>query len=207
MQEFFESIWGKLASAAVIIIILAVIMVANKGKGKKNNVKAMTYSAIAIAIAFVLNTFVVLRMPQAGSVTLFSMLVIVLIGYWFGPTTGIMAGMAFGILDMLYAPYVVHPIQFLIDYPLAFGMLGLSGFFRDKKYGLQFGYLVAVFARYLCHVLGGIIFFAEYAGDSNVIAYSLIYNSTYLGIEAAITFVLLWIPAVRRALERIKVNI
>jgi len=206
MQDFLTTTAGQIIVLAVIIIILAVIFKTSK-KDKKNNIKAMTYSAIAIAIAFVLNTFVVFKMPQAGSATLFSMLVMVLIAYWFGPSTGIMAGMAFGLLDMLYAPFVVHPIQFLLDYPLAFGMLGIAGFFRNKKYGLPVGYIVAVFGRYICHVLSGIIFFAEYAGDMNVILYSVIYNASYLGIEAAITFVLLWVPGIRNAFNRIKTGL
>jgi len=206
MQEFLSSIQGQLLAVAVIVALLVLIFKTTK-KEKRNHVKAMTYSAIGIAIAFILNTFVVFKMPQAGSATLFSMLVIVLIGYWFGPSTGIMAGVAFGILNMLYAPFVVHPIQFLLDYPLAFGMLGISGFFGKMKNGLQWGYLAAVFGRYLCHVLSGIIFFAEYAGETNAVLYSLAYNATYLAIEATITFALLWVPVIRGAFQRIKTSI
>lgn len=206
MQDFLTSTGGQLIVLAAIIALLAIIFKTTK-KDKKNNLKAMTYSAIAIAIAFALNTFIVFRMPQGGSATLFSMLVIVLIGYWFGPSTGIMAGMAFGLLNMLYSPFVVHPIQFLLDYPLAFGMLGIAGFFRNKKYGLQWGYLLAVFGRYICHVLSGVIFFSEYAGDMNALLYSIIYNSTYIGIEALVTFALLWVPGIRNAFNRIKANI
>ncbi len=206
MQEFLSSTPGQLLAVAVIIALLVLIFKTTK-KEKRTNVKAMTYSAIGIAIAFVLNTFVVFKMPQAGSATLFSMLVIVLIGYWFGPSTGIMAGVAFGILNMLYAPFVVHPIQFLLDYPLAFGMLGVSGFFGKMKNGLQWGYLTAVFGRYICHVLSGIIFFAEYAGEANAVLYSFAYNATYLGIEAIITFALLWVPVIRNAFQRIKKGI
>ena len=83
MQEFLSSIQGQLLAVAVIVALLVLIFKTTK-KEKRNHVKAMTYSAIGIAIAFILNTFVVFKMPQAGSATLFSMLVIVLIGYWFG---------------------------------------------------------------------------------------------------------------------------
>ncbi len=206
MQDFLTSTLGQIIVVVSIIVLLIVIFKTSK-KDNKNNVKALTYSAIAIAIAFVLNAFIVFKMPQGGSATLFSMLVIVLIAYWFGPKNGILAGLAFGLLNAMYQPFIVHPMQFLLDYPLAFGMLGVAGFFRNKKHGLQWGYIVAVLGRYVCHVMSGIIFFAEYAGDSNVILYSIIYNASYIGIEAIITFALLWVPGVRNAFSRIKTNL
>jgi energy-coupled thiamine transporter ThiT len=132
MQDFLTSTMGQIIVVLAIIILLVVIFKTSK-KDNKNNVKALTYSAIAIAIAFVLNAFIVFKMPQGGSATLFSMLVIVLVAYWFGPKNGILAGLAFGLLNALYQPFIVHPIQFLLDYPLAFGMLGIAGFSEIKS--------------------------------------------------------------------------
>ena len=99
--------------------------------------KQLVFSAAAIALATVISVVIKLpSLPNGGSVTLFSMLVITLIGYWYGPATGLLAAFAYGILQFITGPYVVHPVQVLLDYPLAFGALGLSGFFSKKKNGL-----------------------------------------------------------------------
>ena len=89
---------------------------------------------MAIALATVIATVIKLpSLPNGGSVTLFSMLIICLVGYWYGPVTGIIAAVAYGVLQFITGPYVVHPLQVLLDYPLAFGALGLSGFFYKRS--------------------------------------------------------------------------
>ena len=85
---------------------------------------------MAIALATVICVAIKLpSLPNGGSVTLFSMLIICLIGYWYGPKVGIIAAITFGILQFIVGPYVVHPLQVILDFPLAFGALGLSAFF------------------------------------------------------------------------------
>ena len=73
-----------------------------------------------------------------------------MIGYFFGPVQGILCGIAYGMLQLAIGPYVVHPAQLLLDYPIAFGMLGLSGFFHKRSDGLIPGYIVGVFGRLVC---------------------------------------------------------
>ena len=102
-------------------------------------------------------------MPLGGSVTLLSMLFIVLIGYWYGPYAGIMTGMAYGLLQFILEPIFYTVPQMLVDYPLAFGALGLAGFFYQKKHGLIIGYIAGVLGRYFFAFLSGVIFFAAYA--------------------------------------------
>ena len=75
------------------------------------------------------------HLPMGGSITLFSMLFIVLIGYWYGPEVGIMTSVAYGLLQFVIDPVFYSIPQLLVDYPLAFGALGLSGFFHDSKHG------------------------------------------------------------------------
>ncbi len=172
-------------------------------------VKQLVFSAMAIALATVISTVIKLpSLPNGGSVTLFSMLVMTLIGYWYGPKAGITACIAYGIIQLIIGPYVVTPIQVLIDYPLAYGALGLSGFFSNSKHGLIKGYLVGVVGRYAFHMLSGLIFFTTYVEgmSDNMVAIwgAFVYNFSYIGPEAAITLVLLAVPAVRKALEKVK---
>ena len=75
------------------------------------------------------------------------MLFIVLIGYWYGVRTGVMVGLAYGILQFLQEPYFLTLFQVCCDYVFAFAALGLAGLFRGKKNGLVIGYIVAVLAR------------------------------------------------------------
>ena len=91
---------------------------------KSISTKQIVFSAMAIALATVIATVIKLpSLPNGGSVTLFSMLLVTLVGYWYGPATGVIAAVAYGILQFITGPYVVHPLQVIIDYPLAFGAL------------------------------------------------------------------------------------
>ena len=93
-----------------------------------------------------------------------------------------------------------------MDYPLAFGMLGLAGFLNKRPDGLLAGYVLGVFGRLIMSVLSGVIFFAEYAGDMDPFLYSVGYNIAYLGCEALLTAVVFMvIPSVKKAVERIKI--
>jgi thiamine transporter len=105
---------------------------------------------------------------------------------------------------LILGPYVIGPIQLLLDYPLAFGSLGLAGAFSNSKYGIIKGYLLGVAGRYLCHIISGVVYFAEFAGDQNPIVYSVIYNATYIVPEAIAAILILSIPAVRNALSEVK---
>jgi thiamine transporter len=148
--------------------------------------------------------FAVFSLPFGGSITLFRMFFICLIGYFYGTRAGILTGIACGFLDLILKPYVVHPVQLLIDYPLAFGCLGLSGVFAKSKLGLIKGYILGVAGRYICHVLSGVIFFAMYAGGKNPMIYSLGYNATYIVPEAVVTLILLMLPPVIAAINMVK---
>lgn len=170
-----------------------------------NTVKKLIFSAMAIALATVTSYIKVLEMPMGGSVTLLSMLFICLIGYWYGPKAGLLTGVTYGILQFILDPYVLSIPQVLIDYPLAFGALGLSGFFCNKKHGLIKGYLTGVAGRCLFAVLSGVIFFAAYAPEGmNPFVYSVLYNGSYLGAEALITVIVAAMPPVSKALARVK---
>jgi thiamine transporter len=202
LQSFFESVTGQIATTVVIFLLLVLVMRANE---KKNDVAVLVKTAILLAVGFVLNHVILIKMPQGGSVTAFSMFALFLISYLFGPRQGILAGMAYGLLDLVLNPYVVHPIQLLLDYPLAFGSIGIGGLLRDKKHGIILGYLVGVLGRYLVVVLSGIIFWGMYAAEGfNAITWSFFYNMTYILPEAIATVAILMVPQLRNFFDRFK---
>ncbi|WP_075721511.1 energy-coupled thiamine transporter ThiT [Roseburia sp. 499] len=174
---------------------------------KKFSAKQLVFSAVALALATVTSLIKPFDLPMGGSVTLFSMLFIVLIGYWYGPYIGITAGIAYGLLQFVIEPYFYSIPQFFTDYPLAFGALGLSGFFSKKKNGLIKGYIAGVLGRYFFAFLSGLLFFASYAEGSGMSApiYSLVYNGSYLLTEAVITIIIIALPPVTNALSKMKV--
>ena len=167
--------------------------------------RKLVFSALAIALAVVCSFIKLIPMPMGGSVTLLSMLFICLIGYWFGPGYGLITGLAYGMLQFAIDPYMVSIPQVILDYPLAFGALGLSGLFYKHKYGLHIGYVVGVFGRFVFSTLSGVVFFAAYAPEGmNPWVYSCSYQGAYLGAEAFITLVILSIPPVAKALAKTK---
>lgn len=206
MQAFFESTTGKIAVIAVIIILL--IFIAMGGKDKKTDVRALTVSALMISLATVLGQIKVFSMPQGGSVTLFSLLPIIACGYLLGTRRGVMAGFCVGLINLIFGPYVIHPVQLLLDYPIAFGAMGLSGLAANMKNGLTKGYIIGIISRYICAVLSGVIFFGEYAPEGfNAWTWSLWYNLTYLAAEGAITLIVINIPAVKNMFNNFKVQL
>lgn len=171
----------------------------------KLTAKQLCFCAMAVALGTVLSNIKVFSFPTGGSITLLSMLVICLPGYFFGLGAGVVTGVAYGVLQLLIDPYVLYPMQLIVDYLLAFGALGLSGLFSQAKNGLIKGYLAAILGRYVFAVLSGWIFFGSYAWEGwGALPYSLVYNAIYIFAEAAVTLVILAIPAVRDAMVRVK---
>ncbi len=171
--------------------------------------RSICFCAATIALATVTANFVKLpSLPFGGSCTLFSMLFVTLAGYWFGPVTGICAAVAHGLIQFVSNPYFIHPVQVLLDYLLAFGALGLSGFFCNKKNGLIKGYSLGVFGRFVFVCISGVIFYTSYTSGvkDNVAAVwaGIVYNMSYILPEYVITIIILMIPAVKKALLYVK---
>ena len=206
LQTFFDSIWGQMAVVGVILLLFAAILYS--GRGKPADTKALTISALLTALSIILNQLVLFRMPQGGSITAFSMVPVVLCAYFFGVRRGLMAGMCVGLIDLIFNPYVIHPVQLLLDYPLAFGALAFGGIFAAQKNGLIKGYVFGVICRYICAVLSGVIFFGAYAPEGfSALTWSLWYNFTYLAVEGAVSTVLLCIPQIKHLFERLKLRV
>lgn len=206
--SYTPTIPGYIAMAVIIAVLLILaVSFAKKGEKKKNfDVKRLVFCAMSIAIATVTSMIKLYEFPFGGSVTLISMFFICFVGYLYGPATGIMTGLAHGVLQLLIDPYILFPMQVLVDYILAFGALGLSGLFWKSKYGLYKGYVLGVLGRYVFAVLSGWLFFGEYAWAGWApLPYSLAYNGAYIFTEAAITLILLIaVKPLRNGLDYVK---
>lgn len=192
--------------AIMIAVLLAGSVISGAGGRKKIGTKQLVFSAMAMALAMVTSMIKLIDMPMGGSVTLCSMLFICMIGYLFGLRGGLMAAIAYGLLQLIVDPYIISIPQMLVDYIFAFGALGLSGVFSGKKHGLLWGYLLGVLDRYFFSFLSGMIFFGSYASSYHMSAlvYSLVYNGAYLGLEALITTIIILLPPVSRGFFKVK---
>lgn len=208
LQTFFSSTAGKVLVIAVIIVVLAFILKGSKKEEKPVDVKALTISSLLIALSVILGNIKIFEMPQGGSITLMSILPIVLCGYLLGTKRGVLAGICVGLLNLIFGPYIIHPVQLFLDYPIAYGALGLSGLVSNSKNGLTKGYLIGLAGRYICAFLSGWIFFGAYAPESfNAVTWSLWYNFTYLAAEGILTIIIINIPSVKKAFQSLKTQI
>jgi len=152
-----------------------------------------------IALSTVLSMVKVFSLPQGGSVTAGSMVPILWFSLRKGAKVGCTAGAIYGLVQVVIEPYVYNLAQGLLDYPIAFGALGLAGFF--KRYRVV-GVATGIAGRFVAHFLSGIIFFAEYAPKGmSPIVYSAIYNGSYLGIELIVSGVFIYLLSKTRAFE------
>ena len=190
---------------AVIAVLLVAAAVFARLHMQKLTIRQLVFCAMAVALGTVLSNIKLFHFPTGGSITLLSMLIACLPGYFFGLGAGLMTGLAYGVLQLLMDPYVLYPMQLVMDYLLAFGALGLSGLFSNAKNGLLKGYLVGVLGRYVFTVASGCIFFASYAWEGwSVLPYSMVYNGIYIFAEASVSIVVILLEPVKAAIGRIR---
>ena len=122
---------GFLAVAAVITVLIAAALLLRPKQERTKGItaKQLVCSAAAMALGTVASMIKFADLPMGGSITLFSMLFVSLIGYWYGPKIGITTALAYGLLQFILQPIFYTLPQVIVDYPLAFGALGLSGLF------------------------------------------------------------------------------
>jgi thiamine transporter len=192
LKEIFSNPLYPIVILALFLLFLGFMKI----KKTKLTTKVMTQIAMAVAIAVILSFFKIVEMPQSGSVTPGDMIPIILIALVYGPELGLLSGFTFGIITLLIEPSIVHPVQLLLDYPLAFMALGLAGYFKNNKY---LATTVGIFGRFLCHFISGVVFFGSYAPvGQSVYLYSLIYNGFYLSIDYIICMVIISLLPIKR---------
>jgi thiamine transporter len=164
---------------------------------KQNKTLFLVEIAIFTALAFLLNfasQIIPLKIwPQGGSVSL-EMVPIFLMAYRWGVKGGVLAGFLLGLLQFVFGPKIYHPVQGIIDYFVAFSVVGLAGIFTAQiKQGVQqqqkgkwillatMGIFIGSLLRFISHFITGIVFFGSYAPEGQPVAlYSFIYNGTYM---------------------------
>jgi thiamine transporter len=166
---------------------------------KKKSTFILVECAMMIAMSTVLSFVKIFNLPQGGSVTLFSMLPLVLVSYRHGLKWGVLTAFAHSLLQMLiefYPPPAASVPAFvavvLLDYVLAFTVLGAAAFFgkplKNRRAGAAVGAAAVVFLRFMCSFISGIVIWGVYAPEgSPVWLYSLTYNGSYMLPELIIT--------------------
>lgn len=200
--------YGLGVLAMILLIIAASFLSSRTSAKQKLSTKQLVFCAAAMALSFVTSYVKLFALPYGGSVTLFSMLFICLIGYWYGIRAGIFTGLAYGILQFLQEPYVLSFFQVCCDYILAFAGLGMAGVFRKSKNGLVKGYILGILVRGAFHALGGYLYWMDYMPESFpqslAALYPIIYNYSYILAEGIITIIVISLPPVKKALAQIK---
>ena len=164
---------------------------------------------ILIEVAIMTGLAIVLSMVKisafwamGGSISLI-MVPIFVIAFRRGWKVGVLTGLLVGIINLITGGYVVHPVQLLLDYPVAYLVLGLAsvfvfnrGYVVPKLSIMIAGLLFATTLRFLSHFASGVIWFGAYAPEGiSPSLYSFIYNLSYLLPEMLITLGILVVLA------------
>ena len=196
MEEILSRPAVYLALLGVLVIVIGLVRM----RHEKMSTATLVQTSLLLALAVVLEQLRIFHMPQGGSVTAGAMVPLLLIGYRFGVGTGMLAGFAYGMINMIQDPFILHPVQVLFDYPLPFMAMGLAGLSRQHFY-LSTG--LAFLARFGCHFISGVVFFGSYAPEGmSPVWYSLMANATYLVPEMLICGIILKVLPVRKITEQ-----
>jgi thiamine transporter len=167
-------------------------------KGWESRTEVLAETLTMIALSGALSMIILYTFPQGGSITLASMVPIFVLSMRRGPKVGVFAGACLGIIVLLIQPFVYNPVEFLLDYPMAFGALGISGFFK-KWPVVAVGTGIA--ARFACHYAAGVLYFCGYNTTSMICpVYSAVYNASYLIPEFFISVAVILVLARRNIL-------
>lgn len=183
-------------SFLLIAVITVLCMVFGKDKGTASPTKSVAYAGVSIALSFALSYIKLFSLPQGGSVTLASMLPLIVYAYVFGARKGLFAGVIYGVLQCLQSPQIYEPMQVLLDYPVAFGAIGLAGianrFTFTDKHVVKFiiGAALACVGRYIAHIISGYYVFSSWAMEGyTALTWALVYNLFVIVELAIIIFV------------------
>lgn len=176
---------------------------------KKWTTKMLVEAGVMLGLAVVLSRIKVYQAPNGGSVTAGSMIPIIIFAMRWGLGPGIIGGATFGLLKLMLGGWTYSPMQIILEYPVAFGCLGLAGIFSNSLtrikeinyFKIFVSVLLAIGGRFICHLLAGVIFFGDTLPE-NISPWisSAAYQMTYLLPEfiiSAVLLALLWKPLSR----------
>lgn len=188
---------------AIFVILLGLLLIDRKKVKARSHTQAIVYAALSVGLATGLSYIKLFDAPYGGSITLFSLLPIALYSYMFGIRRGTLAGFVFSLLQLLQNPWIVHPVQFLLDYIIPFSVVGTcGGLFKPlferiqalspaakASLSLSCGIVLGVILRYIFHLISGAVYFGSYAagyGIADEWLYSAVYNALYVFPDGAI---------------------
>ncbi|MGM9992421.1 MAG: energy-coupled thiamine transporter ThiT [Candidatus Bruticola sp.] len=155
----------------------------------------------AVALSLLLAFFNLPVMPNGGQISL-DMLPLLLLAVSKGSFKAAAAGLIYGSLHALQEPVIFHPLQFFLDYPLAYASLAVAGLpvFKNRSW---LSVLAAVSVRLFCHTLSGVIFIKLFLSSDQLPTspwlWSLSYNCTFLLPSALVLYLL--VPTLKKAME------
>ena len=162
--------------------------------------KIMTETVVFVSLAAVLSYIKFFELPQGGSVTAASMVPILWLALRRGPKVGLFAATVYGVVQLVLGPEgIYYPLQVLLDYPVAFGLLGVAGFFQNRPF---IGASLGIIGRFFAHFFSGVFFFASWApvGIDPVI-YSAVYNGGFLMVELVISIYVIYLLLASKVLK------
>ena len=122
----------------------------------------------------------------------------------YGPAVGLVTGALAGCAQLLMDAWIFHPVQVLLDYPIAWGLLGLAGLFASRdsaSWRLMLGIGVAGLLRDIAHTISGVVWFSQFCpGGMNLWVYSIVYNASYMLPETLIGMIV--VPVVIKRLPK-----
>lgn len=176
---------------------------------QKEALRALCETAVMVALAVALSFVKVDLWPNGGSLSLV-MIPIIIVGYRRGWQWSIPAGLAFGLLKSATKGFPGGFAGVMLDYVLAYGAVGLAGFFKGAKHGMVIGSVVGSVARFLMHFASGItiwrifesteLFGLTYGSDAFVL-YSIVYNGSYMLVNMIVAVVISLL--IEKAISRI----
>lgn len=172
----------------------------------QSKTRMIAEAGVAIAIAQVLSFITLFHMPQGGSIKAASLVPLMIFAYRWGGTRGIWAGVVYGVLHFLLGfKSSIHYLSIILDYLVAYGAIGVCGYFKDNITGLVSGSIVAIALRWFASVTSGAVVFASYAPQGqNPWIYSMIYNASYMIPDGILNIIVLLFvyQGVKRGLNR-----
>ena len=172
----------------------------------QSKTRMLAEAGVAIAIAQVLSFITLFHMPQGGSIKAAALVTLMIYAYRWGGKRGIFAGVVYGILHFILGfKSSVHYLSIILDYLVAYGVIGVCGYFKDSISGLITGSIVGIALRWAVSVTSGAVVFASYAPQGqNPWIYSMVYNASYMVPDGILNIVVLLFiyQGVKRGLRR-----
>ena len=159
--------------------------------------RALTEGALMVAAATALSYVKLLELPQGGSVCIGMLPIFLYCARW-GCKESFLASFAYGLLQLIFdGAYAWGPTSMLLDYVLAFGVLGVACLFRKQKGGVFVGTVVGCVCRFIVHFISGVTIYRIYEPTevfnttfTNPYLYSAVYNGSYVFIDMVLCLVI-----------------